>query len=85
MDGNDTVIGRQPENNSAFKDGDQLIEISTFSQTQLTQAVEKAREPLLEKVFNFLKLNFKHIIYLLIYLFQIKTPCLIKSSIAKVF
>merc|ERR1719376_1118177 len=57
VDGNDTVIGRQPENSSAFKDGDQLIEISTFSQTQLTQAVEKAREPLLEKIKQLEEMN----------------------------
>ena len=69
MDGNDTVIGPKPENNSNVKDCDLLLEIPTFSQTQLNQEVEKAREPLLEKVFNFIKLTFKHLICLLIDLF----------------
>merc|ERR1711931_392508 len=40
MDGDATVIG----NNSVLKDGDQLIEISTFSQTQLNRDIEISNE-----------------------------------------
>ena len=57
MDGNATVIGCDATvvgNNSVLKDGDQLIEISTFSQTQLNQAIENACHPLLEKVIYFI-------------------------------
>jgi len=57
MDGNTTVIGPQQEDKSVLADGDQLIEIPTFSQTQLTLAVEKACEPLLEKIKQLEQMN----------------------------
>jgi len=60
MDGNATVIGCDATvvgNNSVLKDGDQLIEISTFSQTQLNQAIENACHPLLEKIKQLEQMN----------------------------